>query len=71
MGIKDTMDETLRNVKVGDMITVFLGTGIKLQGDVTHVGEDYLVIKKRGYPHVRIRSKAVVSWSYERDSDHA
>ncbi len=69
MTMKDTMDESLRSMMVGDYVSVFLGTGIKLQGQVKHVGEDYVVIKKAGYPKTRIRNKAVVSWSDESDSD--
>ena len=66
---QDTMDESLRSVLVGEHISVFLGTGIKLHGKVKHVGEDYVVIKKDGCPKARIRIKAVVTWNYESDSD--
>lgn len=59
----DTMDESLKSVLVGDTVTVFMGTGVRLHGEVVHVGDDYLCIRKKGYPKTRVRFKAVVSWA--------
>lgn len=61
---KDTFDSSMAEIREGDMVAVFMGTGTKISSIVNHVGADYLAIKRGTYPSCHVRMKAIVSWQY-------
>lgn len=67
---KDTFDSSMAEIRKGDMVAVFMGTGTKISGIVNHVGADYLAIKRGNYPACNVRIKAVVSWQYQEEYAH-